>query len=211
MRQFATITPPHPLARGMRIGLLGGSFNPAHRGHVHVSEIALKRLKLDRVWWMVSPRNPLKPARGMAAFEKRLAGAKTMARHPRLCVTGIEAALGTRYTADTLAELKRRFPGVRFVWLMGTDNLIQIPHWRNWRAIFRAVPVAIAARPGTALRARASKAAKVFASSHIPETHAAALAAMAPPAWTILDEKRCPASATAIRGRANAWLSRLFS
>jgi nicotinate-nucleotide adenylyltransferase len=181
----------------LRIGLLGGSFNPAHEGHIYASVLALKRLRLDYVWWLVAPQNPLKDVRGMAPFDKRLSDARAFARHPRIIVTGIESGLGTRFTVDTLRALKRRFPQVHFVWLMGSDNLLQLPRWRGWQAIFESVPVAVIARPGTALAARMSKAAVRFRTSYAaPDCH---LAVMQPPAWTMLDSKRNPASATALR------------
>jgi nicotinate-nucleotide adenylyltransferase len=191
------VRPPGPLANGLRIGLLGGSFNPAHEGHVHASELAAKRLKLDFVWWLVSPQNPLKPERGMAEFAHRLAAAKIQARHPRILVTGVENALGTRFTLDTVRALKRRFPSIRFVWLMGSDNLMQIPRWRRWREIFRELPIAVVARPRSALPARVSKAATTFKNAAVPADFRVPLAA--PPVWTILDAKRSPASATALR------------
>ncbi|NWG45279.1 MAG: nicotinate-nucleotide adenylyltransferase, partial [Alphaproteobacteria bacterium] len=144
----------------MRIGLLGGSFNPAHAGHLHLSEIALARLGLHAVWWLVSPRNPLKAPQDLARLEARLASARAMARHPRIKVTDIEARLGTRYTVDTLAVLRRRHPGVRFVWLMGADNMVGFHRWRRWRAIAAALPVAVLARPGYTRGAGLSRAAQ---------------------------------------------------
>lgn len=185
--------------RGRRIGILGGSFNPAHEGHLHISRLALRLLRLDAVWWMVSPQNPLKPVRGMAAFEKRVADARAVARHPRIRVTGIEARLGTAYTADTLAALKRRFPMERFVWLMGADNLAQIGHWRQWTKIFRTVPVAVFARPHYSLRALAGKAAHRFKAARIAEQRAGALADTPPPAWVFLNTRLDATSATGIR------------
>src|SRR5262249_22048457 len=148
------VRPPGPVADGLRIGLLGGSFNPAHEGHLYASIVALKQLQLDYVWWLVSPQNPLKETASMADFSARLAAARPFTTHPRIVVSGIESALGTRFTVDTLAALKRRFPQLHFVWLMGSDNLIQLPRWRAWRRIFESVPVAVVARPGTALAAR---------------------------------------------------------
>jgi nicotinate-nucleotide adenylyltransferase len=180
------------------VGLLGGSFNPAHGGHIHASELALKQLQLDHVWWLVSPQNPLKQIRGMAAFDERLSAAKSFVRHPRIVVTGIEADLGTRFTVDTLAALKHRFPGIRLVWLMGSDNLLELPRWRNWQGIFAATPVAVVARPGSALAARTSKAATIFRDRYVaPSRHFSVTPA---PAWTMLDFKRNRASATALRG-----------
>lgn len=186
----------------LRIGLLGGSFNPAHRGHIHASALALKQLHLDFVWWLVSPQNPLKSADGMAQFQTRLAAAKSFARHPRIAVTGIEAELGTRFTVDTLRALKRRFPQINFVWLMGSDNLLQIPRWRHWQDIFRLVPVAVVTRPGTALSARNAKAGAHFRSALAPAD--AGFAARRPPAWAILEAKRNPASATLLRALPGA-------
>jgi nicotinate-nucleotide adenylyltransferase len=181
----------------LRIGLLGGSFNPAHGGHIYASALALKRLRLDYVWWLVAPQNPLKDTHGMAAFDARLSGARAVAQHPRIVVTGIESALGTRFTIDTLRALKRRFPGVHFVWLMGSDNLLQLPRWRDWQAIFASVPIAVVARPGSEVAARASKAAVRFRTSYVaPDRH---FSVMPAPAWTILDSRRNPVSATGLR------------
>ncbi|MBM3560472.1 MAG: nicotinate-nicotinamide nucleotide adenylyltransferase, partial [Alphaproteobacteria bacterium] len=138
--------PGSPLFRGLRVGLLGGSFNPAHDGHRYVSTEALRRLGLDEVWWLVSPQNPLKPAAGMAPLAERLAGARAVARHPRIRITALEARLGTTWTIDTIVALGRRFPGTRFVWLMGADNLVQIPRWRDWSSIFNRIAIAVIAR-----------------------------------------------------------------
>jgi nicotinate-nucleotide adenylyltransferase len=135
------------LKRGFAVGLLGGSFNPAHGGHRRMSVAALQRLGLDEVWWMVSPQNPLKPVAGMAPLKARMASARRQARHPRIRVTGLEAELGTQLTIDTLQALQRRFPQVRFVWLMGADNLLQFHRWAQWRAIARTVPIVVMARP----------------------------------------------------------------
>jgi nicotinate-nucleotide adenylyltransferase len=192
------VRPPGPVARGLRIGLLGGSFNPAHSGHRHASETALCRLGLDYVWWLVSPQNPLKSETGMEDFSNRLAAARAFPKPRRIVVTGIEAELGTRFTIDTVHALQRRFPGVHFVWLMGSDNLVQFPRWRRWQAIFAALPIAVVARPGSALHARVSKPAIRFKDRQIPPDRGFALAR--PPAWTILDiKKRSAESATAIR------------
>ena len=188
--------------RGRRIGLLGGSFNPAHEGHLHISRAALAKLRLDEVWWLVSPQNPLKPVRGMAALATRVRIAREVARHPCVRVTAIEAELGTTHTAATLKRLIERVPDARFVWLMGADNLIQISRWHDWRAIFASVPVAVFARPTYSLRALASDAARRFASARIPETAAGALADARPPAWAFLRIRPSAASATAIRARA---------
>jgi len=187
--------------RAERIGLLGGSFNPAHEGHLHISRQALARLRLDEVWWLVSPQNPLRPARGMTPLEARIRVARDIARHPRIRVSAIEAELGTVYTAETLKRLVARFPKIRFVWLMGADNLIQISRWRDWRSIFTTVPVAVFARPAYSLRALASVAARRFAKARISGTAAGALADMRPPAWAFLRIRLSAASATAIRAR----------
>jgi len=185
-----------------RIGLLGGSFNPAHGGHLHISLLALQRLDLDEVWWLVSPQNPLKPVRGMAPFAKRFAGAAALAKgHPRIKVSAIEAALGTVFTADTIRALQRRFPHTRFVWLMGGDNLTQLPRWQHWQEIVETVPIAVFDRPATALKALAGKAAKRYAKARVAAQATHRLAAMQPPAWAFIHAKLDPSSATAIRAK----------
>jgi len=189
---------------GRRVGLLGGSFNPAHAGHRHISLLAIRRLRLDQVWWLVSPQNPLKPKSGMAPFEERLASARRAARHPKLVVTDIEARLGTVYTANTLVRLRQMFLRTRFVWLMGADNLRQIDRWERWQDIFRTVPIAVFARPSYDLRANASPAARRFASSRIPEKRAMRLADLPPPSWLFLHTQLHPASATEIRAAETA-------
>jgi len=199
--QMNWIRPPGPVEDGLRIGLLGGSFNPAHDGHVHASELALKQLQLDYVWWLVSPQNPLKDTRGMASLANRLQTAKAFARHPRIVVTDIEEYLGTRFTIDTLHALKHRFPLVHFVWLMGSDNLLQLPRWRGWQEIFALAPIAVVARPGSALSARCSQAATRFRDACVPPSRH--FSVMKPPAWTVLDGKRSPASATFLRRAAS--------
>ena len=186
------------LARG-HVGLLGGSFNPAHAGHRHLSELALKRLGLDEVWWLVSPQNPLKPEAGMAKLAERLGSAAALCRHPRMSARDVEARMGTRYSADTLALLKRRFPRVRFVWLMGADNLIQIPRWEQWGEIFRTLPVAVFARPPYSLRALSGIAAHRFAGWRWREQSARRLARAKPPAWVFLHTRLERTSATSIR------------
>ncbi|MFQ5985036.1 MAG: nicotinate-nucleotide adenylyltransferase [Alphaproteobacteria bacterium] len=196
----ATSVAPRALGpSGQRIGLLGGSFNPAHDGHRDVSLVALVRLHLDRVWWLVSPQSPLKPTTGMAPLEERLAAGRKVARHPRIVVTDLERRLGTVYTADTLAELKRRFPRVRFVWLMGADALAELPRWHDWPAIFAAMPVAIFDRAPYAQQALAGKAARRFARWRLGAWEAPRLADLAPPAWVFLHGRCHPASGTALR------------
>ncbi|MFQ5773689.1 MAG: nicotinate-nucleotide adenylyltransferase [Kiloniellaceae bacterium] len=187
---------------GQRIGLLGGSFNPAHRGHLDISREALRRLRLDRVWWLVSPQNPLKPKGQTAPLERRLAGARALADDPRIVVTPVEAALGAVYTADTLAALAARFPRVRFVWLMGADNLIQIAAWKDWQEIFNTLPVAVFDRPSYSLEALAAKAARRFARHRRPESWARHLAGERPPAWVFIHQRLNPQSSTGIRAAA---------
>ncbi len=190
-----------PIARpGQVIGLLGGSFDPAHAGHVHITREALKRFGLDRVWWLVSPGNPLK-ARGPAPLALRMDHARALMRHPRVMVTDIEARLGTRYTAQTLARLRARYPGVRFVWLMGADNLAQFHHWQDWRQIMGSVPVGVLARPGDRISARMSPAARAFAHARIPAAGAPLLGRAAAPAWCFLNVPMSPLSSSSIRAR----------
>ncbi|OIQ92532.1 putative nicotinate-nucleotide adenylyltransferase [mine drainage metagenome] len=193
--------PPNPWGDRLRrrVGLLGGSFNPAHDGHRHISLAALAALGLDEVWWLVSPQNPLKAARDMAPLAARLARARARARHPAIRVTGLESRLATRYTADTLAALCRRFPARRFVWLMGADNLAQFPRWERWEQIFHRVPIAVFDRSPYSFQALAGKAGTRFRSSRRPPRRARLLAADPPPAWVFLHQRRHPASATALR------------
>ena len=188
-----------------KIGLLGGSFNPAHEGHRDISLAALAYLGLDEVWWLVAPQNPLKPAAGMAPFAARLAEAKKVARHPRIMVTDIEARLGTRFTADTLRRLKHQFRAYRFVWLMGADNLAQIGDWKDWQQIFHLLPIAVFDRPAYTYRALAAKAARRFASFRQREQAARELALTPPPAWTFVHHRLNPISATEIRAKGQ-WL-----
>ncbi len=191
--------PPSACA-GLRVGLLGGSFNPAHAGHVHVSLAARRRLRLDQVWWLVSPQNPLKAESGMAPFAERLAGAEEKLRNQNaILATGLEADLGTRYTADTLAAIKKLCPRTKFVWLMGADNMAQVPHWDRWTEIFESVPVAILNRPSYSLRALAGTAARRYRRHRLPERDAPRLADSIPPAWVFLRIRLHPASSTAIR------------
>ncbi len=185
--------------RGLVIGLLGGSFNPAHGGHRHLSLEALRRLGLDQVWWLVSPQNPLKSANGMAPLARRLDQARQVARHPRIRVTALEVRLGTVFTAETLTAMSRSFRQVRFVWLMGADNLQQIHRWAAWTRIFRTMPVAVFARPSYCLGALAGRAAHRFARARLPEAQARTLADGAAPRWVFLHIPLNPVSATGIR------------
>ena len=182
----------------MRIGLFGGSFNPPHAGHRLVTLTALRRLGLDRVWWMVTPGNPLKDARGLPPFAERSAEARRLMPEPAVDITGFEAEIGTRYTLDTLRYLKRRCPGVRFVWIMGADNLVQFHRWQGWREIARLMPIAVVDRPGATLRATASKAASALSRKRMPEAAALALAG-SPPRWALLHGPRSPLSSTMMR------------
>ena len=192
--------PPHAGRRRPRVGLLGGSFNPAHIGHLHISRLALDRLGLDQVWWLVSPQNPLKSEDGMAPRSERLKGARAIAQGRDLWVTDMEKDLGTQYTAETLKALKGGFPENRFVWIIGADNLIDIARWNDWTEIFGAVPVAVFARPAYSFKALVSTAARQFAGNRINESRADGLVDMKPPAWVFLHIPPNPASATRIRG-----------
>ena len=186
----------------MRIGLYGGSFNPAHHGHRHVTVTALRRLGLDRVWWLVSPGNPLKSRIALPSVEARCAQARDIARHPRIAVTGIEAALGVRFTVQTLRYLTRRCPGVHFVWIMGADSLATFHRWKGFAEIARLVPIAIIDRPGFTLTAPAARAARALARWRLPEAEAPTLADRAVPAWVFLHGPRSTLSSTALRARA---------
>jgi len=192
-----------PAARGRRrkIGLLGGSFNPAHEGHLHISLLALKRLGLDEVWWLVSPQNPLKSSRDMAPFAERFARARGVARHPKLRVSDLEMKLGTRFTVDTLAALTRRFPRHSFVWIAGADILLQLPDWRDWPRVFSLAAVAVFDRPTYSHAALSGPAAMRFRHARLPERRARELPARRLPAWVFIHGVRHPASATAIRAK----------
>jgi nicotinate-nucleotide adenylyltransferase len=192
--------PPH--APGLRIGLFGGSFNPPHQAHRAVSLLALKRLQLDRVWWLVTPGNPLKDTRRLPPLAARMKAAEALAADRRIVVTGLEAALGTVYTADTLRALRHHAPGVRFVWLMGADNLSTLHLWRNWQEILHLVPIAVIDRGDAGLKAMAAPAARAFARFRIPEQQAATLAQRDPPAWLFLHGVKSALSSTALRQRS---------
>lgn len=191
--------PPH--APGMRIGLLGGSFNPAHDGHVLVTRTALQRLGLDRVWWLVTPGNPLKDNGALPSVERRAAAARRVVRHPRVDVTGVEDEIGTRFSHDTLDYLRQRCPGVRFVWLMGADNLAGFHNWQRWRDMAAMVPIAIIDRPGSTLRASRAPAAVSLARYRIDETDARLLADLRPPAWVFVHGRRSETSSTRLRAQ----------
>jgi nicotinate-nucleotide adenylyltransferase len=189
--------PPH--APGMRIGLFGGTFDPPHEAHLGASLLALKRLKLDRVWWLVTPGNPLKNTSGLAPLQTRIDAARALTQHPRIDVTGLEAVINTRYTYDTILWLKARCPGVRFVWIMGADNLRSFHRWQRWRDIARLVPIVVIDRLGPSLYATASPAGVALASSRIPEQDVATLPDRKLPAWTFLHGLKSPLSSTALR------------
>jgi nicotinate-nucleotide adenylyltransferase len=190
---------PHA-APGQRIGLLGGSFDPPHDGHVHITRWALRAFGLDRVWWLVSPGNPLKP-RGPADMARRLAACRALIDHPRVVVTDVEAALASRYTADTLETLRRRYLGVRFVWLMGADNLASLHRWERWERIMETTPIGVLARPGQQLFAGLAPAARRYARYRLPENGARALPFRPPPAWILLTGRMSDQSSTEIRDR----------
>lgn len=192
-----------PLAtEGQSVGLLGGSFDPAHDGHAHITREALKRFGLDHVWWLVSPGNPLKE-RGPAALDVRLQHAKRIMRHPNVTVTDLEGRLGTRYTAQTLRQLLPRYPGVRFVWLMGADNLAGFHRWQDWEEIMKMLPVGVLARPGDRISARRSVAAQHYDMARLPGFASQLLPSRPSPCWCYINVPLCAASSTAIRARGD--------
>jgi nicotinate-nucleotide adenylyltransferase len=187
-----------------KIGLLGGSFNPAHEGHRDISLASLAYLGLDEIWWLVAPQNPLKSAAGMAPFAARMKEAERVARHPRIRVTDFEFKAGTRYTADTLKRLKHQYRAYRFVWLMGADNLAGMAAWKDWQQIFHLVPIAVFDRPTYTYQALAALAARRFACFRAREQAARTLVMSSPPAWTFVHHRLNPISATEIR-RKRKW------
>lgn len=192
-----------PYARaGQVIGLLGGSFDPAHSGHAHITREALKRFGLDRVWWLVSPGNPLKEE-GPAPMQRRMAQARAVMDHPRVTVTDIEARIGTRYTAQTLQKLQRLYPGVRFVWLMGADNLADFHRWGQWEWIIENVQMGVIARPGTRLSARMSKTAEKYGRYRIKGRRCCLLARSETPSWCYVNIPLVDISSTEIRARGD--------
>jgi nicotinate-nucleotide adenylyltransferase len=198
IRTGLPIAPP-----GLRVGLLGGSFDPAHEGHALITRRAMAALGLDRVWWLLSPGNPLK-TQGPADMDRRMAAARKVMRHPRVDITDIETRLGARFTADTIARLQAAYPGVRFVWLMGADNLASFHLWDRWQTIARSVPMAVIARPGAQVEAGLSPAARRFARCRIAPDQARALPFAAPPAWTLLTGPMLARSSSQIRA-AGRW------
>jgi len=189
--------PPHP--RGLKIGLFGGTFGPPHAAHRAACLIALQRLGLDRVWWLVTPGNPLKDTRALAPLAERIAAARKLAHHPRIVVTGVEAEMRTRYTYDTVRQLIARCPGVRFVWIMGADNLRSFHRWQKWRAIADLVPIAVVDRLGPSLYATAGTAGQALARFRMREEAVRALPYHRPPAWVFLHGLKSPLSSTALR------------
>jgi len=183
----------------MRIGLFGGTFDPPHEAHLAASLLALKRLKLDRIWWLVTPGNPLKDTRGLQPLADRMAAAQVLANHPRVDVSGLEAVINTRYTYDTVRFLVSRCPGVRFVWVMGADNLRSFYRWQKWRGITELLPMAVVDRMGSSLYAASGRAAQALARYRLPETKATTLADREPPAWLYLHGLKSPLSSTALR------------
>ena len=183
----------------MRVGLFGGSFDPAHDGHAHVAETARQRLRLDRVIWLVSPQNPLKRGRQPAPLAARMASARRHARGPAMIVSDAESRIGSVYTLDTVRVLKARFPRVRFVWVMGADNLASFQRWRGWADILRSLPVAVVARPGALARSGFTPMARRFARARVPSRQASRLPYATPPAWCYLNARLNPASSTALR------------
>ncbi|MCP3970619.1 MAG: nicotinate-nucleotide adenylyltransferase [Rhodobacteraceae bacterium] len=192
-----------PYARpGQTIGLLGGSFDPAHGGHVHVTREALKRFGLDRVWWLVSPGNPLKN-QDPAPLERRMVAARKVMQHPRVVVSDFEERADTRYTAQTLASLTRCYPGVRFVWLMGADNLASFHRWEQWRTIFETVPIGIVARPGDRIAARHSKAAATYRHARLRGRNSLLLPYGPAPLWCFVNVPMANMSSSAIRAQGD--------
>jgi nicotinate-nucleotide adenylyltransferase len=183
----------------MRIGLFGGTFDPPHLAHLGAALLAMKRLKLDRIWWMVTPGNPLKDTRGLAPLEQRIAAARALAHHPRIDVTGLEATIKTRYTYDTIRWLLARCPGVRFVWIMGADNLRSFHRWQRWRDIASMLPIVVVDRLGPSLYAAASPAGASLAKFRSAEENASSLPDRRAPAWSFLHGLKSPLSSTALR------------
>lgn len=195
---------PPPFGVGQRIGLFGGSFNPAHRGHYMVALYALKRLQLDWVWWLVSPQNPLKDPGETGGYETRLAQARAVARHPRFVVTDIERQIKARTTAETLDRLGQVLARGQFVWIMGADSFADLHRWHDWLDIPKALPLAVLARPGYSLRALGGHAATRFDQEQVPAERAAGLPGRSPPAWCFIAMPLRQESSSAIRGRRRA-------
>jgi nicotinate-nucleotide adenylyltransferase len=189
----------------MRIGLLGGSFNPPHLAHRAISLFAIKRLRLDRVWWLVTPGNPLKDNGRLHELDARVTAAQRMADDPRIEVTCLESVIGTRYTVDTINYLRRRAPNLRFVWIMGADNLAQFHRWQNWQRIATQTPIAIIDRPPQSFRALTAPAAQALARYRLPESEAVRLANRRAPAWVFLTGMKLNLSSTGLRNPDGSW------
>jgi nicotinate-nucleotide adenylyltransferase len=194
-----------PFANGMRIGLLGGSFNPPHLAHRAISLFAIKRLRLDRVWWLVTPGNPLKQPGELHDLDERAAAARRMANDPRIEVSCLESVIGTRYTVDTISYLRSRTAGLRLVWIMGADNLAQFHRWQSWRRIASEVPIAVIDRPPQSFRALAAPAAQALARYRLPENQAGQLLDLRPPAWVFLTGMKLNLSSTGLRNPDGSW------
>src|SRR5436853_6770008 len=190
---------------GMRIGVLGGSFNPPHAAHRAISLFAIKRLKLDRVWWLLTPGNPLKDIGALHDLAERADAARKIADDPRIDISCLEAVIGTRYTVDTIIHLRRRLSGVRLVWIMGADNLAQFHRWKDWRRIASEVPIAVIDRPPQSFRALAAPAAQALARYRLPENQAARLADQHTPAWVFLTGLKLSLSSTRLRNSDGSW------
>ncbi len=188
-----------PYAPGMRIGLFGGTFDPPHDAHLGACLLAMKRLELDRVWWMVTPANPLKDTRGLTPLNERIRAIKAFTHHPRIDVTGFEAAIGSHYTFKTVSFLRKRCPGAKFVWIMGADNLRSFHRWQNWRGIAGLVPIAVVDRLGPSLYASAGVAGQALGRWRLPENAAMSLPRRKPPAWIYLHGLKSPLSSTELR------------
>ncbi|WP_438753349.1 nicotinate-nucleotide adenylyltransferase [Pararhizobium sp. O133] len=193
---------PH-VESGMKVGLFGGSFNPPHDGHVLVADIALRRLGLDQLWWMVTPGNPLKSRHQLAPLAERIALSEAIADDPRIKVTAFEQSLGQSYTARTLEKIREKNRAIRFVWIMGADNLRSFHHWQDWQKIACTFPIAVIDRPGATLSYLSSKMARTFEYARVDEDRAAALAFRKAPAWTFIHGPRSPLSSTALRQNVN--------
>ena len=203
LQSFGSLRVRTPLCLpGQRIGVMGGSFNPPHAGHRIAAEAAMKRLGLDQVWWLITPGNPLKSRDGLSSLAGRISLVRPFARGPKMKITGFERELGTGYTAATLAFLKTRYPGVRFVWIMGADNLASFDRWQHWRSIANLMPIAVVDRPGWRLPGLSSRAAQTLSRSRLPESEARSLADRNPPAWMLLTIRLSGLSSTALRTAA---------
>ena len=189
---------------GASIGLFGGSFNPPHEGHLNLCDLALKRLELDQIWWMVTPGNPLKDVSELAPLEERIEKCHAIISHPRIKVTAFEMAHKVRYTADTLKLVRKLRPRNDFVWLMGADNLADFHHWQDWREIANMMPIAVIDRPGSTLSYHSGMASIALSRFRIDEGDAPLLANMKPPAWTFLHGPRSSLSSTQLRVQQQA-------